>query len=618
MLTINRQQRLKALKNLIRRFENRVNYLQKLTNAFSWYRLIIFLAGVIISFIFFWINKYLTIGFILFIVVGFNIVAYYHRHGETSLKKHQLWLKIKSTHLARMQLDWDKIPVPPYFKPQPDHPFEIDLDVNGEKSLHHLVDLSISHNGSERLLNWLLQVTPDFECIQNRQNLIRELIPVSLFRDRLLLSFQLINPDRLEGKKLLEWFKHTRSQNVFKRVLTSTLTLSFINWLLFALSLLNLITTKWLVFSLIIYSIVYFYFSYFRESIFEDATFLENEFQQSMSIFTYLENYSYTHTPQLARLCAPFRDKQMKPTHQLRRIKIITFAIGLRMNYLLGFVLNILFPWDFYWGYQLNSLKTKLQTQFPEWLNICFELEALISLANFGYLNPQYHFPQVEKTLLNTEMYFQAKQLGHPLIIAEHRVCNDFDLNSTRQIALITGSNMSGKSTFLRTVGINLCLAFAGAPVNALECRTSLFHLFTCIKVNDSVTGGFSQFYAEVKRLKILLEKLNSDIELPVFFLIDEIFKGTNNRERLIGSRAYTQNLIGKNGIGIITTHDLELTRLVEIFIHIQNFHFKEEVINGRMIFDYKLRSGPCPTTNALIIMQLEGLPVLEEEKKEI
>ncbi|MBN2092997.1 hypothetical protein JW964_25465 [candidate division KSB1 bacterium] len=615
---IDRKQRLKALKNLIRRVENQVNSLQKRTNAFSWYRLFIFLAGIISSFIFFWIDKNITIGSIFFFVIVFNIVAYYHRRCEISLKKHQIWLHIKSTHLARMQLIWEKIPNPPYYKPQTDHPFEIDLDIKGEKSLHHLLDLSISHNGSERLLNWLLQEKPDIELIQKRQRLIRELMPQTRFRDRLLLSFQLVNPDRLQGKKLLEWFKHTRSVKVFQRILTASSILALFNWLLFILSTLNFLSNKWLILSLTVYIIIYFYFSHYHKSIFEDATFLENEFQQSMSIFTFLEHYAYAQTPELAHLCTPFRNLRVKPTHQLHTIKLITFAIGLRMNYLFGLILNILFPWDFYWGYQLNRLKLKLQNQFPEWLDICFELEALISLANFGYLNPEYHFPAVQKAPSISKMFFQAKELGHPLIAAENRICNDIDLNVAKQIVLITGSNMSGKSTFLRTVGINLCLAFAGAPVNAQICQTSIFNLFTCVKVNDSITGGFSQFYAEVKRLKILLERLNSAGETPIFFLIDEIFKGTNNRERLIGSRAYTQNLIGKNGFGIITTHDLELTRLAEIFKNIHNNHFKEDVVKGQMIFDYKLRPGPCPTTNALIIMHLEGLPVPEQEMKQI
>ncbi len=609
---IARKQRLDALKNLIRRTENKVNYLRKRTNAFSWYRLFIFLGGIVLSFIFFWIDKPLTIGFIFFFIIGFNIVAYYHRRYEASLKKFEFWLKIKSTHLARMLLDWEKIPVPPYQKPQADHPFEIDLDIKGEKSLHHLLDLSISHNGSERLLNWFLQETPDIELIQKRQNLIRELIPETRFRDRLLLSFQLVNPARLEGRKLLEWFKHTRLVKAFRQVLTSSFILTFLNWLLFMLSARNLISNKWLILSLTVYVIIYFYFSHYRESIFEDATFLENELQQLMSIFTYLERYSYSRTPELAQLCKPFQNLKIKPTHQLKAMKSINFAIGLRMNYLVGLILNILFPWDFYWGYRLNQLKLKLQTQFPAWLNICFELEALISIANFGYLNPEFNFPRIKNASSRPDMSFKANALGHPLIPAADRICNDVVLNSTRQILLITGSNMSGKSTFLRTVGINLCLAFAGAPVNAQTCETALFHLFTCVKINDSITAGFSQFYAEVKRLKVLLERLNSTDKMPIFFLIDEIFKGTNNRERLIGSRAYTQNLIGKHGLGIVTTHDLELTRLADISQHIQNFHFREEIADGKMIFDYKLRPGPCPTTNALIIMRLEGLPVSE------
>jgi len=175
---------------------------------------------------------------------------------------------------------------------------------------------------------------------------------------------------------------------------------------------------------------------------------------------------------------------------------------------------------------------------------------------------------------------------------------------------MITGSNMSGKSTFLKTLGINLSLAFAGGPVCADHLETSPLRLFACIKVGDSVTDGFSFFYAEVKRLKTLLEELRNEQAFPLFFLIDEIFKGTNNRERLIGSRAYIRALVGQKGFGAISTHDLELTALAEAFPQIHNYHFREEVVDGKMVFDYKIHSGPCPTTNALKIMQLAGLPV--------
>jgi DNA mismatch repair ATPase MutS len=170
---------------------------------------------------------------------------------------------------------------------------------------------------------------------------------------------------------------------------------------------------------------------------------------------------------------------------------------------------------------------------------------------------------------------------------------------------------MAGKSTFLRSVGLNTCLAYAGAPVNADRLRLSLFRLFTCIKVSDSVQDGLSYFYAEVRRLKLLLDAVELRNEIPVLFLIDEIFRGTNNRERHIGSEAYIRSLSNNgNALGLIATHDLDLTKLADGIVGISNFHFREEIGDGRMVFDYLLRQGPCPTTNALKIMRIEGLPV--------
>jgi DNA mismatch repair ATPase MutS len=171
---------------------------------------------------------------------------------------------------------------------------------------------------------------------------------------------------------------------------------------------------------------------------------------------------------------------------------------------------------------------------------------------------------------------------------------------------------MSGKSSFLRTLGANLILTYAGAPVVAQSLDVSIFRLFTCIRVTDSLADGISYFYAEVRRLKALLEALESSSTLPMFFLIDEIFRGTNNRERLIGSRSYIRALVGKHGVGVISTHDLELVRLADEMPQVTNYHFEDRVADGQMAFDYVLRSGPSPTTNALKIMRQVGLPVSE------
>jgi DNA mismatch repair ATPase MutS len=169
---------------------------------------------------------------------------------------------------------------------------------------------------------------------------------------------------------------------------------------------------------------------------------------------------------------------------------------------------------------------------------------------------------------------------------------------------------MAGKSVFLKTVGLNLALAYAGGPVDAQHLQTLPFRLFTSIGIADSVTDGISYFYAEVKRLKALLAELERDHPLPLLFCIDEIFRGTNNRERLIGSRAYVRALADNNGAGLIATHDLELTGLADEVPQVENYHFRDRVAGDRMVFDYTLRPGPCPTTNALDIMRLEGLPL--------
>jgi DNA mismatch repair ATPase MutS len=203
-----------------------------------------------------------------------------------------------------------------------------------------------------------------------------------------------------------------------------------------------------------------------------------------------------------------------------------------------------------------------------------------------------------------------VQDLGHPLLPPDQKVRNSFALQQTGEGVLITGSNMAGKSTFLKSLGLNQVLAQAGTVVDASRYQAPLLRVVCCIRVSDSINDGLSYFYAEVTRLKVLLQAIEAEHPLPVLFLVDEIFKGTNNRERLLGSRAYIQALTGKNALGGVSTHDLELVKLADSNPLLQNYHFREQIIDGQMVFDYTLRPGPCPTTNALRIMALAGLPV--------
>jgi DNA mismatch repair ATPase MutS len=344
---------------------------------------------------------------------------------------------------------------------------------------------------------------------------------------------------------------------------------------------------------------------------FHEALQMRDALEQLLTVFGYLENYSYYKKLHLQVLCRPFLAPASRPTHHLKRVNRVVNATGIRSNPLFWIILNAVVPWDYYFTYQLARAKAAVARQLPKWLEVWYELEALCSLANSAYLNPGYTFPVIKEFRPGQPgPVFQARKLGHPLIPVEELVRNSFTIDRLGDIDLFTGSNMSGKSTFLRTLGINLVLAQAGGVVNARYMETIPWRLYSCIKITDSVTNGISYFYAEVKCLKKLLETLEGDHSLPLFFLIDEIFRGTNNRERLIGSRAYIEATTGKNGVGLVATHDLELVQLADELSYVRNYHFRDDISDGRMVFDYTLYPGPSPTTNAIKIMRAEGLPV--------
>jgi DNA mismatch repair ATPase MutS len=263
-------------------------------------------------------------------------------------------------------------------------------------------------------------------------------------------------------------------------------------------------------------------------------------------------------------------------------------------------------PWDLYFAQKLSSYKQDLAPHLSKWVDHFYKLEAFSSMANFSWLNPHYRFALPDT---NAKKPFEATSLGHPLIPEKQKVTNDVAIQAKGDILLITGSNMAGKSTFLRTMGINLAMCFSGAPVNAERLSAIPFRLFSSINVSDSLDDGLSHFYAEVKRLRELLNLLEDNHPTPVFFMVDEIYRGTNNRERLRGSEAFLKNVAGKNGVGLVSTHDLELAQLENSISQLSNWHFEETIEGGKMSFEYKLKPGPCPTTNALKIMEMEGLP---------
>lgn len=613
----NKQERIILLETQIARLQRRIDALTPRSNVYSWSRVAIFFIGialaVICAFLIVW-----WVGVIVFVLsmICFGIVAHFHGQIDRSIARHTLWMHIKSAHLARMKLDWDHIPEVFNASAVVDHPFEVDLDITGPRSLHRLMNTGISREGSVRLRDWLLRTTPDLDTIRQRQALVRELEPMTRFRDRLILNSLLASggkSEQLEGGRLLHWLGKQDPPSTLRPLLWVSAGLNVLTVLLFIASFFIAMPTFW-IYSLVASALLFFGTGNRRGDIFEDATYLRYGFSTLSHIFSYIETTPYHAHPKLSALCAPFYQQQETgPTALLKGTARISSAATLKNNGIAWIIVNAFVPWDLYCADKLLAYKAQLQERLPIWLDTWFELEALCSLASFAYLNPEYVMPQIEagsQSGAQTQTIFRAQELGHPLIPLEKKVTNSFGINALGEVVIVTGSNMAGKSTFLRTLGVNLSLAYAGGPVNAQSFETSLFRLFTCLRVTDSVTDGYSYFYAEVRRLHALLDALNQSDQLPLFFLVDEIFKGTNNRERLIGSRSFVKALVGRNCVGLISTHDLELVKLADTVPQVSNKHFREEVIEGHMAFDYILRDGPCPTTNALKIMAMEGLPI--------
>jgi len=602
-----RKLRLKEFGDGIRRFNSRLDILQKKSNRFGYYRLAIFLTGLsLFLFSFFYLNQ-LFIGTILGIsIIIFGITTAFHNKIDYGIKKCKLWLDIKKDNLARIKIDWENIPNKLFTDTEIDHPFESDLNISGKNSLHQLIDISSSAEGSLKLKEWLLTTVPSEEIILERQRIIQELIPLQHFRNKLILNASLSSRKRLEGSKLSGWLKSELNIDRLKKLLLILSLIIPVNILLLILFIVGLLPAYWSIGALI-YTGVYWFNSKFISELFDRSLDIKMEFGKFSRILEFLESYNYSKNELLKKYCRTFFESKKSPSYYFKRLNRITLAASFQKNPITLLLLNSLFPYDFFFAYKLEKVKEELKDKLPEWLEIFYNLEALISLSNFAYLNPDYIFPSFIK---NNDYSFKAEKIAHPLLPPDVNIHNDFSLTKKGEVVIITGSNMSGKSTFLKTTGVNLTLAFAGSVVNASKFETNLFRLFTCININDSVIDGISYFYAEVKRLKNLLIEIKMENSIPVFYLVDEIFKGTNNLERLIGSRSYIKNLAGLNGTGLISTHDLELIKLENDIPQVSNYHFKEDVTNGKMIFDYMLRKGPSPTTNALKIMEIEGLPV--------
>jgi DNA mismatch repair ATPase MutS len=288
----------------------------------------------------------------------------------------------------------------------------------------------------------------------------------------------------------------------------------------------------------------------------------------------------------------------------MRRFERALGWFELRHNGMVYPFVTLVTLWDVHCVVALERWQAETGKSLRTWFEALGEFEALSSLGGLAYDNPEFTFPDI-----TAEAQFDARGLGHPLIAPDTRMDNDVTLPGPGRALLVTGSNMSGKSTLLRAMGVAAVMALAGAPVCVQRLRIGLMSVHTSMRISDSLSAGVSHFYAELKKLHSTLVATSSGP--PVFFLLDEILHGTNSEERQIGARWILAELIRSGALGAVSTHDLGLCQLPEpLLSHVQSVHFRETVQDGKMTFDYRLRRGPVTGGNALRLMRSLGLDV--------
>lgn len=537
----------------------------------------------------------------VFGAIVFVFLARRHKQLEAALRRSRTYVSLLEDRASRVQLAWGNLPETPPLAPSADHPFAQDLNLIGPRSLLTLLNTTTTPSALHWLQAHLLTEEPDLGRSRLYQTWVKSLVALPRFRERLrlvgTLSLQSQKQPLPDPSKIL---KPVTDLPTLWRGLLPLLVLSAVN-----MGLLLFYPAIWVI-GIFIYWFVYILHFQKLKHTFDAALDVERYIRGVIEPFLFLERFPIPRHSAILEPLKTFRNPEHRPSQHLKNLNRIATAISFTRNEFLFVLLNTIVPWQYLCTWLLEREKTKLNHLLDEWTNTHAKLEGLSALATFAAEQPEMSFPVLDLEVGG----FEAVEMGHPLILHPNRVSNSFSHDHPQSIGLITGSNMSGKSTFLRTIGVNLVLAYAGTGVNARHFRVGALRLFTCLNVSDSVNDGISYFYAEVKRLKLLLDAAKEPHHAPLFFLIDEIFRGTNNRERLAGSRSYVKGLAVTAGGGLISTHDLDLIKLEAELPRLQNLHFREEIIAGKMTFDYRLRSGPCPTTNALKVMELAGLPV--------
>jgi len=538
------------------------------------------------------------------------LVSFSSRARAAAVRLERL-VRIKEQGVHRVQRDWSELEQRPWQAVPSSHPYAIDLDIFGQASLTQLFPPLSVAPGRTTLAAWLLEPVAHDE-LALRQQAVAELKDRVDLRDELLLHTERINISAERLSAFAEWSGRIDDDIGGRGMVVLSVVIPLTALVLAVAQGLGVVSQAYWLIPIAIGGLFTMQFRKRLRRALSNVQGQRNVLRGYASVASQVSDDSL-HSPLLVTLRARLGSGVSGAERRIRALERLADNADVRLSPMLHFIVQGLTLWDFHLVRMLNRWKQTGGSNVADWMSAIGVFESLTALATLAYDNPGWVFPDIAAA---NPVQVEALSLGHPLLDAKNRVANDVTVGPPGTLVLVTGSNMAGKSTLLRAIGLNVVLAQCGSVVCATRMRLPSISLHTSMRVQDSLERGVSYFMAELERLKLIVDAagaVRADGSTTMLFLLDEILHGTNSAERTIAARHVLTRLIELGAIGAVTTHDLALADTPDFAQIAQHVHFQEEFSRASdgtptMRFDYRLRPGKAESSNALKLLELVGL----------
>lgn len=540
-------------------------------------------------------NSYFLYGVVM-LIITFLVLVKWHQNVASKRKYITALMQINESEYQYLNT---AIPSPDYDNgttySNTQHPFTHDLDIFGERSLYHHINRTHTVLGARRLATQLETILSNEEILRNQQA-IQELTNKLDWRQS-FAAYAKLTQDNLKSLTALQTWKNTTNQPLpqYLKVISYVSPILFLGLLIMYFVTDQLVYLTYLSYLFVCNQLIFgSQFKKISQTI-QHSDEIDVMMKQYAKMLQVIELEAFTSN-KLQELRQQLILNQSKSSLEIKKLSEIIAQLDTIGNLVIAVVFNGIGLYHLHIYSKLLQWKTTNKQYFEQWLQVISEFEMLNSFANLKYNNPEFTFPSI-----NNECHISFENLAHPLLQAKTRISNSVDFNEP-PFMILTGSNMSGKSTFLRSVGINMLLSGIGSPVCATQANVHPMPIFVSMRLSDSLSDSESYFFAEIKRLKQIMDALHQQ---PTFVLLDEILRGTNSDDKQNGTIGVIEKMIAQNVVGVIATHDIEVCNLKQKYpTKISNYCFEAQIINDTLHFDYTLREGICKNKSATFLMK--------------